>query len=60
MAVYSDYAKDRIGWFFGLTGWQLGTLAVTSLPVFWGSAAVLAAGAALGLLHVSDQISEEG
>ena len=35
MAVYSDYAKDRIGWFFGLTGWQLGTLAVTSLPVFW-------------------------
>ena len=35
MAVYSDYAKDRIGWFFGLTGWQLGTLAVTSLPAFW-------------------------
>ena len=35
MAVYSDYAKDRIGWFFGLTGWQLGSLAVTSLPVFW-------------------------
>ena len=35
MAVYSDYAKDRIGWFFGLTGSQLGTLALTSLPVFW-------------------------
>lgn len=35
MAVYSDYAKDRIGWFFGLTGWQLGTLAVTSLLAFW-------------------------
>lgn len=34
-AVYSDYAKDRIGWFFGLTGWQLGTLALTSFPVFW-------------------------
>ncbi len=33
--IYSDYAKDRIGWFFGLTGWQLGTLAVTSLPIFW-------------------------
>ncbi|MBK8462866.1 MAG: PrgI family protein [Nigerium sp.] len=33
--VYSDYSKDRIGWFFGLTGWQLGTLAVTSLPIFW-------------------------
>ncbi len=34
-------------------------LASTSLPLFWGSAAVLAAGAALGLLHVSDQISAE-
>jgi len=33
--VYSDYSKDRIGWFFGLTGWQLGTLALTSLPIFW-------------------------
>jgi len=36
MAVtYTDYSKDRIGWFFGLTGVQLGTLAVTVLPVFW-------------------------
>jgi len=33
--IYSDYAKDRIGWFFGLTGWQLGILAVSSLPAFW-------------------------
>ncbi|MDI9627469.1 MAG: PrgI family protein [Acidobacteriota bacterium] len=32
--VYSDYVKDKIGWFFGLTGWQLATLAVASLPVF--------------------------
>ena len=36
MAVlYTDYSKDRIGWFFGLTGVQLVTLAVTVLPVFW-------------------------
>jgi hypothetical protein len=35
MAVYTDYSKDRIGWFFGLTGAQLGILAVTVLPVFW-------------------------
>ena len=33
--VYSDYSKDRIGWFFGLTGVQLGTLVLTVLPVFW-------------------------
>ena len=33
--TYSDYSRDRIGWFFGLSGWQLGTLAATSLPTFW-------------------------
>ena len=33
--VYGDYSKDRIGWFFGLTGWQIGTLAVSAFPVFW-------------------------
>ena len=32
---YSDYNRDRIGWFFGLSGWQLAVLAVTVLPVFW-------------------------
>ncbi len=37
--IYSDYAKDRIGWFFGLTGWQLGVLALTSLPAFWAVSA---------------------
>ena len=21
--TYSDYNRDRIGWFFGLSGWQL-------------------------------------
>jgi len=33
--IYSDYSRDKIGWFFGLNGWQLTTLAGTSLPVFW-------------------------
>lgn len=34
-STYSDYNRDRIGWFFGLSGWQLGVLSLTSLPVFW-------------------------
>ena len=33
--TYTDYSRDRIGWFFGLTGWQLLTLTVASIPVFW-------------------------
>ncbi|MDR7254180.1 hypothetical protein J2X46_003173 [Nocardioides sp. BE266] len=32
---YSSYTRDRIGWFFGLSGLQLGFLAVAVLPVFW-------------------------
>ena len=33
MAVtYREYNRDRIGWFFGLRGWQLGLLAVAVLP----------------------------
>ena len=32
-ATYSDYNRDRIGWFFGVSGWQLGLLAVSALPV---------------------------
>ena len=32
--TYNDYNRDRIGWFFGLSGWQLAGLAVTALPVF--------------------------
>ena len=35
MTIYSDYSRDKIGWFFGLSGWQLGTLAITVLPIFW-------------------------
>lgn len=33
--TYNAYTRDRIGWFFGLSGFQLGFLAVTILPVFW-------------------------
>ena len=35
MTIYSDYSRDRIGWFLGLSGWQLFTLASTVLPFFW-------------------------
>lgn len=33
--IYHDYSRDQIGWFFGLSGRQLATLAAASLPVFW-------------------------
>ncbi len=33
--IYSEYGRAKVGWFFGLTGWQLATLAVGSLPCFW-------------------------
>ncbi len=33
--IYSDYSRDRIGWFFGLSGWQLAVVALSSLPTFW-------------------------
>ena len=32
--TYNDYNRDRIGWFFGLSGWQLAVLAASALPVF--------------------------
>jgi len=35
MTTYADYQRDRIGWFFGLSGGQLMFLAVASLPAFW-------------------------
>src|SRR5690242_489267 len=46
MAVYSDYSRDRIGWFFGLNGFQFSFLAIGSLPFFWAikNAAWLSAG----------------
>ncbi|WP_344252347.1 SCO6880 family protein [Terrabacter carboxydivorans] len=33
--IYSDYSRARIGWFFGLSGWQLATVALSFLPVAW-------------------------
>ena len=33
--TYADYTRDRIGWFFGLTGARLTVLALATLPVFW-------------------------
>ena len=33
--IYNDYSRDRIGWFFGLSGWQAGVLAVAVLPPCW-------------------------
>jgi membrane protein implicated in regulation of membrane protease activity len=32
--TYSDYLRDRTGWFFGLTGLQLTLLALGGLPVW--------------------------
>jgi hypothetical protein len=34
LTTYNDYNRDRIGWFFGLSGWQLAVLAASALPVF--------------------------
>lgn len=33
--IYGDYSRDKIGWFFGLSGWQLAVLAVSVMPVLW-------------------------
>lgn len=33
MTIYSDYSRARIGWFFGLTWWQLSILVLMVLPV---------------------------
>lgn len=48
MTVYHDYSKARVGHFFGLSGAQFATVALSSLPVFgviqrqaWATAAVL-------------------
>ena len=49
--TYNDYNRDRIGWFFGLSGWQLAVLAASALPVFvclqrgaWSAALLFALG----------------
>jgi hypothetical protein len=51
MSTYNDYHRDRIGWFFGLSGWQLAVLAGCALPVFiclqrgaWSSALLFTLG----------------
>ena len=33
--MYADYSKDRPGWFFGLSGWQLVVIAAGVLPALW-------------------------
>lgn len=35
MTIYRDYSRAKVGWFFGLSGLQLCTLAASALPVFW-------------------------
>lgn len=34
-SVYGDYSRDRIGWFFGLSGLQLAILGVGLFPALW-------------------------
>ncbi len=49
--VYSDYTRDRVGMFFGLTGAQLGILVVAAVPALWAVQSQrwgLFAGSALG------------
>lgn len=59
MATYSDYSRDRIGWFFGLTGAKAAVLAAAALPAFlainrqeWATAGSLIAGWTLVLVLV--------
>ncbi|WP_460838068.1 SCO6880 family protein [Nocardioides marmoraquaticus] len=33
--TYTDYSRDKIGWFFGLSGPQLAVLAIGVMPVLW-------------------------
>jgi hypothetical protein len=33
--TYADYQRDRIGWFFGLSGPQLALVAMATLPAMW-------------------------
>lgn len=35
MTVYREYSRDRIGWFFGLTGAQIVTVVLTAGPILW-------------------------
>lgn len=57
MATYAEYQRDRVGWFFGMSGPQALFVAAASLPMFWAvsrgawSAALLLA-ASWGLVLV--------
>ncbi len=59
MTTYADYQRDRIGWFFGLSGGQLLLLSLASLPAFWAISrgawfsALLSAGIWLMVLAVT-------
>ena len=33
--IYDNYTRAKIGWFFGLYGWQVAVLAVGIFPFFW-------------------------
>ena len=35
--VYADYTKARIGFFFGLTAWQLAAVTIGGPPVLWNA-----------------------
>ena len=35
--IYDDYSRARIGFFFGLTGWQLTAVGLGVLPVLWAT-----------------------
>ena len=58
--IYSEYAKDRQGYFFGLTGIQLGVLVAAGAPALWtlnqqqwgGLAAAIAGWALVAVLVV--------
>ena len=57
--VYSEYSKDRVGWFFGLTGPQAVAVVLCGLPVLaafnahdWPLVGLFAAGWALALLLI--------
>jgi hypothetical protein len=59
LTTYNDYNRDRIGWFFGLSGWQLAVLAASALPVFgclqrgaWSAALLFALGWLLVMIIV--------
>ena len=35
VTIYGDYRRDRVGWFFGLAGWQIVVVGLTLLPPVW-------------------------